>query len=212
MKGFTTEPIRSENFENEFIPPLDLPETWGIAWDRQLDAALAWQAAGADADRETPPCTSPTTIAANDDELPPAHAGASDDVVGAGVPTMRTLTRMNTLLGALREQVLQIQSGAANVAIAEMSRRQATASDTTAEGEASMPLRAENVRRLAELTQAWFEIMTAAQTGMTALTGTLPAHPRADEEPRGSPRRKPPFTERRTHAMTIDFPDRRAAA
>lgn len=34
--------------ECEFIPPLDLPETWGLAWDRQIEAALAWQSVGGD--------------------------------------------------------------------------------------------------------------------------------------------------------------------
>lgn len=39
--------------ECEFIPPVDLPETWGLAWDRQVEAALAWQAAGGNTDGES---------------------------------------------------------------------------------------------------------------------------------------------------------------
>ncbi len=31
----------------EFVPPPRLPETWGLSWERQMIAALAWQTANA---------------------------------------------------------------------------------------------------------------------------------------------------------------------
>lgn len=34
------------NLECEFIPPLNFPETWGMPWDKQVAASLAWQEAG----------------------------------------------------------------------------------------------------------------------------------------------------------------------
>lgn len=37
------------DLESEFIPPLDFPETWGMPWDKQVAAALAWQEAGGNA-------------------------------------------------------------------------------------------------------------------------------------------------------------------
>jgi len=46
----STAQLNANKLECEFIPPLDLPETWGLAWDRQIDAARAWQAAGGNAD------------------------------------------------------------------------------------------------------------------------------------------------------------------
>jgi hypothetical protein len=45
MKDRREEDLSAGSDDCEFVPPLDLPETWGIAWDRQLTAALAWQAA-----------------------------------------------------------------------------------------------------------------------------------------------------------------------
>lgn len=36
----------ARNLESEFIPPLDFPETWGMSWDKQVAATLAWQEAG----------------------------------------------------------------------------------------------------------------------------------------------------------------------
>jgi hypothetical protein len=49
MKDRREEDLTAGSEDCEFVPPLDLPETWGIAWDRQLIAALAWQAAHATA-------------------------------------------------------------------------------------------------------------------------------------------------------------------
>lgn len=46
MKIVSTESIRMQDLECEFIPPLDLPEVYRIPWDQQLRAASAWQMAG----------------------------------------------------------------------------------------------------------------------------------------------------------------------
>ena len=46
----STGQLAANKFECEFIPPLDLPETWGLPWDRQIEAAMAWQMAGGNAD------------------------------------------------------------------------------------------------------------------------------------------------------------------
>jgi len=36
---------RGNELECEFIPPLDAPESWGMPWDKQLEAVQAWQEA-----------------------------------------------------------------------------------------------------------------------------------------------------------------------
>jgi len=46
----STGQLAANKLECEFIPPLDLPETWGLAWDRQIEAALAWQTAAGNVD------------------------------------------------------------------------------------------------------------------------------------------------------------------
>ena len=43
----------TRNLESEFIPPLDFPETWGMSWDKQVAANLAWQEAGGNAAMHT---------------------------------------------------------------------------------------------------------------------------------------------------------------
>ncbi|KON80010.1 hypothetical protein PA01_16390 [Azoarcus sp. PA01] len=197
MKNLPTEQLRTENMECEFVPPLDLPETWGLAWERQLDAVLAWQAANAGSDAEANPLTNAT-----------ASAGAATFRQVSGTPcapTMRTITRMTTLLDSLRERTLQMQSAAADIAIAEMSRSRAPASDLEGNDQASRPLDAENAQRITELIRSWFEMTAAAQAEMGLLAfGATGAR---NDDAAG-----PVLFERRTHARVIDFPDRRRAA
>jgi len=172
--------VGAENLACEFLPPLELPDTWGGAWDRQLRAMQAWQEADANTDGE-------------------------NSVYRA--PTMRTLTRMNTLLTSLREQLLQIQSEAANVAVAEMGRRQVPTRAFGPNADAQRPLHAGSAERLTGITRAWFEIMAAAQAEMTMLTGLAPAATQA-----ASATTARPFIDRRRRAAVIDFPDRRMVA
>ncbi|MCK0508773.1 hypothetical protein [Aromatoleum anaerobium] len=162
-----------------------------------MNAALAWQAANADSGAEASPVTNAT-----------ASAGAAEfrQVGGtACAPTMRTITRMTTLLGSLRERTLQIQSEAANVAIAEVSRSRAPAADGAGNDEALRPLDAENARRITELIRSWFEMTAAAQAEMAVLAGFGATGARNDAT-------GPVVFERRTQARVIDFPDRRRAA
>ena len=174
-----TDDVGAGSSECEFVPPLELPDTWGVAWERQLRVMQAWQ--GADAN--------------NDGE---------GSVIRS--PTMRTLIRLNTLLASLREQLLQIQSEAANVAVAEMSQRQVPTPAVALGGEALRPLHAGNIERLTELTRAWFELVVAAQSEMAALTGLAPAGTRP-----AAATGAPTFVDRRRRAEVIDFRDRRAA-
>ena len=46
----STGQLAAHRLECEFIPPLDLPQTWGLAWDRQIEVALAWQTVGGNVD------------------------------------------------------------------------------------------------------------------------------------------------------------------
>ena len=197
MQNSPTEQLRIENMECEFVPPLDLPETWGLAWERQLNAALAWQAANADSGAEANPVTNATAS---------AGAAAFRQVGGtAYAPTMRTITRMTTLLGSLRERTLQIQSEAANIAIAEVSRSRAPAVYVAGNDEALRPLDAENARRITELIRSWFEMTAAAQAEMGVLAGFGATGARNDAT-------GPVVFERRTQPRVSDFPARRRAA
>lgn len=168
------ERVEAAYLEYEFIPPLELPETWGPSWDRQIEAVAAWQAA-LDTDRLEGPI------------------GGSRPA-----PTMRTLARMNTLLESVRERVAQIQSEAANVAIAEMGRRQLPATGEGAQ-DAFTPLHGENAQRFESLARTAFDVATMAQTEIARLVGLL-----------GVP--AAPVAERRHGSALIDFPDRRKAA
>ncbi|NMG54124.1 hypothetical protein [Aromatoleum aromaticum] len=198
MKNFPTEQLRTENMECEFVPPLDLPETWGLAWERQLNAVLAWQAANADSGAEAAPVTTNATAS--------AEAATFRQVGGtACAPTMRTITRLTVLLDSLRERTVQIQSEAANIAIAEVSRSRAPTSPVEGNDQALRPLDAENARRITELIRSWFEMTAAAQAEMGVLAGFGATGARNDAT-------GPVVFERRTQARVIDFPDRRRAA
>lgn len=181
------ETIRTEDFECEFIPPLDLPEAHRLPAEQQLKAALAWQAAGGNVDDAT-------------DASMNAAKGGSERYL----PTMRTITRMNTVLVSLRERLLQIQIEAANVAIGEMALRQDATSATLHPEDAFSPLHPENLQRFEVLAASWCELVAATQASLAAIPGFLPAGVRSGATAR--------IADRRHQSVMIDFPDRRAAA
>lgn len=170
MDQMTTGSPRIEDLQAEFIPPIELPETHGLAWERQLAAVEAWQAAGGDADPACEP------------------AGG---IGGTHASTMRTITRMNTVLQSLRDRLQQIQLEAANVAIAELARREAGSSAAPHPEDAFSPLGEEHQRRIDALLASCFDLLGSARTALTAIPGV---------------------GERRRRSIDIDFPDRRAAA
>lgn len=174
----------------EFTPPLDLPECWGVPWDRQLGAALAWQEAWAELGDNEEYTQTRTSGLTRNSAVEAAH--------GDRAPTMRTVAQITTLLSSMRERLLQLQSEVANVAIAEMGRRPAGSPGSDPAGRSLPPLRAENIERISELTRSWFEIVASAQGEMRTMTGLTA----------GSTQR----AERRRHAVVIDFPERRAVA
>ncbi len=45
MNAGTMHDATAVNLECECVPPLDLPETWGVSWDRQLAAVEAFHTA-----------------------------------------------------------------------------------------------------------------------------------------------------------------------
>lgn len=193
----------------EFFPPLDVgatvPEVLGVPWDRQVEAAAAWQAAGGNSDSELQ-----WAVRAAGVTIVPALERTGEAARAAGqaegeAPTMHTIMRMSTLMVSLRERLMQIQTEAANVAIAEMGRRKSGpgAGAETTEGVPPLPqLHEDHARRINELTRAWFDTVASAQAGMSALTGYLPA----GAQPAGG---STPLVERRKRAVLIDFPDRR---
>jgi hypothetical protein len=190
MKDQATETRVIGDHVGEFVPPLNMPECWGVPWDRQLGAALAWQEARAEL-QECEDYTQQRSYGAT-------RSSAVEAAHGARAPTMRTVARMTTLLSSLRERLLQLQSEVANVAIAEMGQRQAGNAASASAPSTSPPLRAENIERLSGLTRSWFEIGARAQSEMRTMTGLTGG---------GALR-----AERRRREVVIDFPDRRAAA
>ncbi|BAL24873.1 hypothetical protein [Azoarcus sp. KH32C] len=198
MRTTNLNTIHTDALEYEFIPPFNLDEmsreTIGLAWEQQLSATTAWQAAIASIEETLGLRESASMI------VPPLPEG-SDSLhasEAAGNMSMRTIMVMNTLLLSLRERLLQIQNETANLAIDNISRRQAMDSET-------MPqLSPESAARMEVLLRAWFDIMTAAQTKMQMLTGFSPA--------RGKTGLQQFFQERRHQARVIDFPDRRLAS
>jgi hypothetical protein len=132
--------------------PIDLAEVHGLPWDRQLEAAHAWQAAGGNI---------------ND-------AGEADPGTQGHVPTMRTITRMNTVLVSLRERLQQIQIEAANVAIVELSLREASTSETPNAEDAFSPLHPEQLQQLDALAVSCFQLLSSAQATLATVPGFLP--------------------------------------
>lgn len=183
--------------DGEFLPPLEEHETWGLAWARQLEVTCAWQEAGANTDGEA---------AQWRDASPPAKHGKP-------VITMQTLVRANTLNVALRERLWHIANEMSNIAIAGIARRtqgQAAGDDVSTEKPAASPeqLDEHNAQKLTELTRAWFDLVAAAQSGMSALTGYDP-HGRETGTNQGTAQASAPLVERRQCVIAVDFADRR---
>ncbi|BAL22449.1 hypothetical protein [Azoarcus sp. KH32C] len=132
--------------------PIDLPEVHGLPWDQQVEAAHAWQAAGGNVD--------------DADEAEPAPQGY--------LPTMRTITRMNTVLVSLRERLQQIQIEAANVAIVELSLREASTPETPNVEDAFSPLHPDQLQQFDALAASCLQLLTSAQTTLAAVPGFLP--------------------------------------
>ncbi|HJV26778.1 MAG TPA: hypothetical protein VJ673_13910 [Aromatoleum sp.] len=144
--------------------PIDLPEVHGLPWDQQVEAAHAWQAAGG-----------------NVDEAAEVEAEAE-----GYLPTMRTITRMNTVLVSLREQLQQIQIEAANVAIVELSLREAATSEMPHVEDAFSPLHPEQLQQFDALAASCFELLSSAQATLAAVPGFLPNSVRTVRRPQAA--------------------------
>lgn len=200
MKTSPTTYIEANRFDCEFIPPLDLPEEHRIPWERQLIAAQAWQEAGGNADHGMDGRRRLAVVA--------PRLSRVDD---ASRPTMGTITNMNMLLVSLMERLLEIQTEVANVAVAEMSLRHTPASAEPDSEITLLPLHAENARLIEQLASLSFELMGAAQTDLTTVTGLLPPGARPSKNHLAADQ---PWllADRRKRAVVINFPDRRQAA
>lgn len=152
--------------DGEFVPPLQFPETWGAAWERQLGAVLAWQEAEAEADALASAIQSPPSAS-----IEPRQPGGVLARCGEGAHTFRTLTGMNALLGSLRERLLQIHSETLDVAGDEITQNYVESAGVAGGCDSSRPLHPENARRLNELADRWFDALASAQAEMNALTG-----------------------------------------
>lgn len=185
-----------ETLESEFIPPLDLLMEGRadalVPWERQLEAVLAWQAAGGNADNDW------TT-----DNLPrsPVPSRPQANGAAAGGPlTMAAVVRMTTTLVSLRERLLGIQTRLSEVSSAELRVQRAVSCDAAGRAESSTvrrPLGETSSRRITLLARDCVEALDSARTGMAVLACMVAP----DDAP----------AERRRRAVLIDFPDRRAA-
>jgi len=204
MKTAPTAYIGTDRFDCEFIPPLDLPDEHRMSWERQLNAAQAWQTAGGNAD-------SKAGQGMDAGRGTGGVAAGLSRVDGARQPTMATITSMNMLLVSLMARLLEVQTEVANVAVAEMSLRHAPSSAESEADNTLLPLHAENARLIEQLATLSFELMAAAQTDMSAATGLLPPGARTS---RNQSTADQPWllADRRRRAQVIHFRDRRAAA
>lgn len=191
MSMTTTERLTATALENEFIPPIGQDGANDIAWEQRLNAEVAWQLARATVDDGLAQWTDR------------AEEGAS-----RRLPTMRTISRMNTALVSLRERLYQIQNEAANIAIAELALRQESNPAASSE-DAFSPLHAQNARRIEALAASCYELLAGAQGNLAAVAGKVPVEYAA---PGRAGLEDSLYAERRQRDTAIDFPDRRAAA
>ena len=184
-----------EKLESEFIPPLDvLMEGRAdplVPWERQLEAVLAWQAAGGNADNDWATDTFPRS--------PVQSRQRPAGETAAGPLTMAAVVRMTTTLVSLRERLLGIQTRLSEVSSAELRVQRATSSDAAGRTESTVrrPLGETSSRRITLLARDCVEALDSARTGMAVLACMVAP----DDAP----------AERRQRAVLIDFPDRRAA-
>jgi hypothetical protein len=183
----------AEALEHEFIPPLMVfhtePDAWCTPWDRQLDAARAWQDAGGNVDNVW------------DVWVQTPHRSGSMSRLPDEAPTMATIVRMTTTVVAVRERLLRVQTEATEVARAEMALRCAPSTDVANnDGPSSRrSLEEQNSERVLALARACVDMLDAARSSVAALAG-IPDR-RAPQEA--------PFVERRRSNVVIGFPDRR---
>jgi hypothetical protein len=185
-----------ERLEGEFIPPMEvLMEGRAdalVPWERQLEAVLAWQAAGGNADNDWAADSRPRLASQSRRRVAGAEAG--------GALTMATVVRMTTTLVSLRERLLGIQNRLSEVSSAELRVQRAVSSDAAGRAESSTvrrPLGETSSRRITLLARDCVEALDSTRTGMAVLAGMVAP----DDAP----------VERRQRAVLIDFPDRRAA-
>lgn len=191
MTKATVERNVNSALENEFIPPIHLPEaTADVAWEQRLNAEVAWQLASGtmDGGGRTP-------------------GDSGEEPAERRLPTMRSITRMNTILVALRERLYQVQTEAANVAIGELALRQESTPGAPPD-DAFSPLHEQNVQRVEALAKSCLELLTSAQANLAALCGMAPGRLGSVDVGLEDSLR----VDRRRHTTVIAFPDRRAAA
>lgn len=171
-----------------FYPPIDVDtDVIGPSWEAQLAALAAWQDAIARDYEARNAHIGPNPF--RDRRESGADRSAMDEV--APHPTMQTITRLTTLLVSLQEQLRQIQTDAANVAISEMTVRHGAADDDDA-----LPLPAlhgDNVLRCGKLFQQSTTTLRGALAALGEITGLNAS------------------SDRRQCDLVIGFPDRRAA-
>ena len=182
-------PASLDALQGDHLPPVEALQTepgeWYVPWERQLDAVMAWQAAGGNVDSEWDQWVAEA----------PANESVARIMTGGGPVTMATVVRMTTSMVSLRERLLQLQTRTTDVARTEMSlRRVPLPHDANGGGQASVrrPLNDENSRRVRALARECLELLDAARAGISALSSGE-AH-----------------AERRQRSVLIDFPDRRA--
>lgn len=195
MTSAGKKPDPMQKLECEFIPPMEVLMADRadalVPWERQLEAMLAWQAAGGNADNDWSPDIRPRFPAQSRQRM----AGEAAD----GPLTMAAVVRMTTTLVSLRERLLGIQTRLGEVSGAELRVQRAASCDAAGRAETSTvrrPLGETSSRRITLLARDCVEALDSARTGMAVLacmvaSGDAPA-------------------ERRQRAVLIDFPDRRA--
>lgn len=146
----------------EFMPPPAMPETWPMSWERQLAAMRAWQEARAE----------------------------QDDAGGVPqAPTLQSLLKLHSLIGAAEERLQRMRSEAAELAADELARRAHGAHLAQPVAEAV----AQRMQAMARSAQDTLGGLSRELHGLYARRHALPF-------------------ERRRERCVIDFPDRRRAA
>ncbi|HEY9194585.1 MAG TPA: hypothetical protein VIO81_17085 [Methyloversatilis sp.] len=182
-------PASTDALQDEYLPPVEAlqtePGAWFVSWERQLEAVMAWQAAGGNIDSEWDQWVAET----------PVNESVARVMNGGGPVTMATIVRMTTSMVSLRERLLRLQTRTTDVARTEMSLRRMPLPHAANGGGATSvrrPLTDENSQRVRALARECLEVLDTARAGIAALSSG-PAH-----------------TERRQRSVLIDFPDRRA--
>lgn len=195
----------SERAGYEFFPPIEFPDTWGIAWDTHLNAAAAWQAADGNAQRQCEAPTAPVTgvcVRQEGDDRADASGKKS------GLATVHGLSEMDALLESLRGQLQQIHVRVQGLASSEAALRQTSLAGEAGEpaDEAGGRLHPENERILGQMAHLWLDALATAQQGARALLEGGRAGGASSFAPMIV---QAGGTECRPGAMVFDFPERR---